>query len=163
MMCRGWLVSSHSNRCEWMAELRGKSSWWSFCLSCRQSSRYDLSLETKISKVRWTSWKKKNISVTFWGCSTVLRVPVPYGLTDENSYVCAESLRFRPSVHMGISRPWVSWVNPAVFNAVGQEEGAFPLCCVCRTWNIPLKQPLLVWMYWVGNPITGMELRLAKC
>lgn len=46
MMCRGWLVSSHSNRCEWMAELRGKSSWWSFCLSCRQSSRYDLSLES---------------------------------------------------------------------------------------------------------------------
>lgn len=53
--------------------------------------------------------KKKNIAVTFWACGTVLQILEPYGLTDENSYVCAKSLRFR-SVCMGISNSIV--VNP---------------------------------------------------
>lgn len=54
--------------------------------------------------------KKENYTVTFWAYSTMLQVLVPYGLTDENSDVCTESLRFRPSVHMGSSSSTV--INP---------------------------------------------------
>lgn len=82
----------------------------------RAASKYDLSLEFVSSVLQKLQGqvnilKKEKYSRDFLGLlHCVIQVLVPYGVTDENSYVCTKSLRFRSSVHMGISNSIV--INP---------------------------------------------------
>lgn len=161
-------MNSHSNRWEWMADFRGKPSWWSFCISSRQSSRHDLSLESVSSVLQRSGehLEKRKIYCDFLGLQHYAtssgaiwfdrwELWCMYWKPEVQTF-CAHG-KFQQ--HSDQPCEWGGWIHQSL---ILWQEAALPLCCVCRTWNAPLKQPLLVWMCWVGNSITGMELGLAK-